>query len=700
MSIQNDNVHLDSESRTFGLIYEEKPEEFYLEGSEREPRIGDTILLGDGRKGNVEDIGGGYLSLKLEGGGSASLEDPVRIPKDAGYKIKRPSTTYPVLDLVDSVSRAKFKPPQILIQGENLHALKLLTFAYAGKIDCIYIDPPYNTGSTDWRYNNDYVNKNDAYRHSKWLSFMEHRLKVAKQLLNPENSVLICAIDEYEVHRLGLLLEQIFSEARIQMVSLAYGAPVAAKTLFSSYDEYLYYVMIGSAIPQKVPEKYFSLTAIANQKDELIKNINAAIKQCKGESSELVKAVKKAIKKSQTEDTQGSEDEPYRSLLRAGSNSSRDSEKNAFYPIFIKEGKIIGLGDPLLDPNLHPDNANIKIPDGAEAIWPIGEDGLEKTWEYIKPQLAKLLERHFVKVGPKGGIYYISEKGQQDLENGVYGDPTTMEFSPQDGHLVVPPRTRPDVQPPSTMWYSNLHFTNNNGQGLLKSLIGTAPEQKFETVKSLYAVEDAIRFFVADKPNALVLDFFAGSGTTGHAVMRLNKQDDGERVCISVTNNENGICDEVTFPRLKACINGRTPAGELISGKYKGRDPFPVAEGFKENLEYFKICYANKEDVELGRELPRILPLLWMTSGSKELLTDEEIEKCRKEPYMLFDSFGLLTDYRFASKFADCISSGMKLLAVSTFDDERYQWLASRFSGVCYQLPEAYLHSMEMNGGI
>ena len=109
--------------------------------------------------------------------------------------------------------------PHVVIKGENHHALEALRFTHAGKVDCIYIDPPYNTGARDWKYNNDYVDADDAYRHSKWLAFMERRLKLAKDLLNPDDSVLIVTIDEKEYHRLGLLLEQFFGDAVIQMVT-------------------------------------------------------------------------------------------------------------------------------------------------------------------------------------------------------------------------------------------------------------------------------------------------------------------------------------------------------------------------------------------------------------------------------------------------------------------------------------------------
>ena len=117
---------------------------------------------------------------------------------------------YPGLERLGSIDRGGDKPAHIVINAENHHALEALQFTHAGKVDCIYIDPPYNTGARDWKYDNNYVDAEDGYRHSKWLAFMERRLKLAKQLLNPDDSVLIVTIDEKEYLRLGLLLEQIF----------------------------------------------------------------------------------------------------------------------------------------------------------------------------------------------------------------------------------------------------------------------------------------------------------------------------------------------------------------------------------------------------------------------------------------------------------------------------------------------------------
>lgn len=154
---------------------------------------------------------------------------------------------YPYLKPLDSVCNAPDSDLwHTLIEADNYHALQLLEYLYAGKVDCIYIDPPYNTGAKDWKYNNDYVDGNDAYRHSKWLSFMERRLKLAKKLLNPADSVLIVTIDEKEYLHLGCLLEEMFPEANMQMItSVISRNGTSRENEFSRVEEYIFILRFG-----------------------------------------------------------------------------------------------------------------------------------------------------------------------------------------------------------------------------------------------------------------------------------------------------------------------------------------------------------------------------------------------------------------------------------------------------------------------
>lgn len=158
---------------------------------------------------------------------------------------------YPGLRSVGEIKRGGTKPSHVVINAENFHALETLLYTHEDKVDAIYIDPPYNSGARTWKYNNDYVDAVDQYRHSKWLSFMEKRLNLAKRLLNPQRSVLIVTIDENEVHRLALLLNQVFPTNRVQTVTTVInpkGASLGGD--FARVDEYIFFVYIGAAAVQ------------------------------------------------------------------------------------------------------------------------------------------------------------------------------------------------------------------------------------------------------------------------------------------------------------------------------------------------------------------------------------------------------------------------------------------------------------------
>lgn len=207
-----------AKQKKFGLVFEEHlPECTPL--YDVPVKVGATVAK---RTGKVNDI---YKVLSITDGVASCLHredaEVISVPVDELVCIAEfGEPIYPYLKPLDSVCNAPDSDLwHTLIEADNYHALQLLEYLYAGKVDCIYIDPPYNTGAKDWKYNNDYVDSSDTYRHSKWLSMMQKRLKLAKKLLNPKDSVLIVTIDEKEYLHLGCLLEEMFPEARIQMVS-------------------------------------------------------------------------------------------------------------------------------------------------------------------------------------------------------------------------------------------------------------------------------------------------------------------------------------------------------------------------------------------------------------------------------------------------------------------------------------------------
>lgn len=442
-------------------------------------------------------------------------------------------------------------PNHILIEGDNLHVLSTLCYTHEGKVDVIYIDPPYNSGATDWKYNNNYVDDNDAYRHSKWLSMMENRLLIAKKLLNPVNSVLIVTIDEKEYLHLGCLLEDLFPNTRIQMVSSVINTAGATRqNEFSRTDEYLFFVYIGECKPQPV----------LLDREWLI-----------GKSSNQGKIT-------------------WDSLKRAGGHNKRTHSPGCFYPIFVSQGgkSIVEVGEVLPQ---EVAKESIVPPLGSVAIWPMQNDGIEGCWQTSPDKLRVLIKKGFVKLGKFTGdntmaISYLKRGEQQKVESGFY----KVTGHREDGSIIVDDDIKDAPFLPGTQWNIPSHNAKQNGTILLNDIIG---KDRFTFPKSLYAVHDALRFFVLDKPNAIILDFFAGSGTTMHATMMLNKEYGGNRQCILVTNNESNICEEVTYVRNKRVIEGYTSLkGKVVEGLTNNQLHF-----FKSELIDRSVNHQNKRKI-------------------------------------------------------------------------------------------------------
>ena len=343
-----------------------------------------------------------------------------------------------------------------LIEGDNLQSLYLLEKTHFGKIDCIYIDPPYNTGAKTWKYNNDYVDKRDTYRHSKWLSMMSVRMSIAKKLLK-EDGVFICAIDENELATTLLLIEDVFGENyKSDCITVVHNPRGIQGDNFSYINEYAIFTY------------------------------------------------RKGLKAITTREL--SEEEIDWSPLRNwGDESERHDAANCFYPIYVKDGKIVGFGDDVTsDDSFHPN------------------------------------------------------KNEYDIEIGT------------------------DFTPYRTVWNDKKYDANEYGTQLIKSMI---PNCDFSFPKSIYTVYECLYAVTKDKPDAIILDYFAGSGTTGHATLMMNKLLGGNRHFILCTNNDvgekkekeykkkygeidsesdkwidwkekYGIASSVTYPRIKSTIEG------------------------------------------------------------------------------------------------------------------------------------------------
>ena len=285
---------------------------------------------------------------------------------------------YPGLMSTGKVERGGDRPFHTVINAENFHALQVLLYTHEGKVDAIYIDPPYNTGARDWKYNNDYVEAEDAYRHSKWLAFMERRLRTARPLLNPEGSVLIVAIDEREVHRLALLLEQVFEDAEIQMVTSVISAKgVVRPGKFSRVEEHLFVVAIGGV-----------------GASPWMRNMLDPIRGDKGATTGI----------------------EWLGLRRREPTSKRGARPNQFYPIFVdnRTNTIHSIGGAVAD---DVDRRSVASPDGTRAVWPLKPDGTEMLWGLTPEVLRRNWKNGFVRVSKEGDCP-VSPNGNHSGDSG------------------------------------------------------------------------------------------------------------------------------------------------------------------------------------------------------------------------------------------------------------------------------------------
>ena len=586
---------------------------------------------------------------------------------------------YPYLKPLDSVCNAPDSDLwHTLIEADNYHALQLLEYLYAGKVDCIYIDPPYNTGARDWKYNNDYVDGSDAYRHSKWLSFMQKRLKIAKKLLNPRDSVLIVTIDEKEYLHLGCLLEEMFPEASIQMVSSVINSKGIARDEFFRVNEYLFIVRFGECVATALPLP-----------DEWRGN----------------------IKTSTTKEVR------WGSLMRSGSGSSRSDSPGCFYPIFISADKkhFCGAGDVV---PIGVDRNTVVAPEGQIALFPIHDDGTEGRWQYSRDKFLDIQKRGFVRISTqtRSGVTlrYISEGWQNKVDNGQI----PVLGRAEDGSLILDDSEYVQEYIPCNQWWIPSHNATEFGSKLLQGIIG----KRFTFPKSLYAVHDVIRFFVAQKPNAIIIDFFAGSGTTLHAVNLLNAGDNGKRQCIMVTNNEVsvdeakdltekgiqpgddkwnelGIARYVTWPRTTCTIKGVDIKGKPLKGTYLGSEK-TMASGFATNAVFFKLGFLDRNAVALGRQFKEMLPTLWMKAGAIgpcPAITAEALPEMLVLPE---NKFAVLLDERYYLDFVVKLDEHpeIKTVYIVTDSDAGYRdMILGMEDKDTYQLYRDYLDNFRIN---
>lgn len=674
-----DEINKLSKQKKFGLVFEEHlPECTPL--YDIPIKVGSSVAKKDGKVSDMyivsvinDDIA--KCISKADGETEEIRLDNLVCVAEFGEPI------YPYLKPIDNVCNAPDSDLwHTLIEADNYHALQLLEYLYAGKVDCIYIDPPYNTGAKDWKYNNNYVDGKDAYRHSKWLSFMKRRLLLAKKLLNSEGSVLIVTIDEKEYLHLGCLLEELFSEAKTQMISSVINhAGAIRQGEFARTNEMIFFVMLGNASPGKIVN------------DE------------RGKSEGL----------------------HWDTLRRTDIASRRGSSKGGtaqFYPIYVddKTKRIVAVGKPLA----HTEPiTNIEQIDGCTAVLPIRKDGIEMNWGLTGDEVIARASKGYISVGKhlpnepqKYSISYLTSGKINDINSGK----VEIKGYEENGAVIgVYPDTR--EMPPTTQWDYKTHDAYRNGTVIVNSIF---KDRRFTFPKSIYAVEDCIRLFVSEKKSALIMDFFAGSGTTLHAVNLLNAEDGGRRRCIMVTNNEVseaeakalskqgykpgddeweklGIARYVTWPRTVCSIEGHDVNGKPLKGSYIESD-IPMADGFKSNAAYFKLGFLDKTSVALGRQFRQMIPTLWMKAGAHGPCPDLQDGSVPQMMICRENRFAVLNDETAYSAFVNSVNaiSEIETVYIVTDSNAGYrEMIAGLKAENTYQLYRDYLDNFRINVG-
>lgn len=434
-----------------------------------------------------------------------------------------------------------------LLEGDNLHSLRLLEKTHKGRIDVIYIDPPYNTKNKDFVYDDKKIDATDGFQHSKWLSFMTTRLRIAERLLKP-NGVLAISIGFHEVNNLMLICEEIFSPRQVVCVTVQTSSGNAVANGFTVVQEYVVFVTPSDFEPFEI----------------------------EGDKKENAN--------------------PYHGMNLSGFNQTQ--RPNQAYPIFIdNKGLVVGCGKSLqqrIDEGIYiGEKADFvydytEAPDGCTAVWPITQSGDPCVWRLIPENFMQNWYKGYIKIVPnkrgknKYTVQYLSGGIIEQIEDGSLetrqADPTIPSLD------VIGFKTA--ASGISTIW-TDTKFLTAAGSRDIKRIFNK--KVAFSFPKPVALIKD-ILMRVSGK-NDIVLDFFAGSGTTAQAVLELNQDDEGHRSFILCTNNESNICSDITYPRVKTVIRGKRNDGSVYS------------DGLPANLKYYHTAFVPKDDENLSDAL-------------------------------------------------------------------------------------------------
>lgn len=640
--------------RQFGLNFERHtPESVALTG--RPISVGDKVRFLPERGQTVAESDATWIVTKLSGRrGSkvAHLLDPVtrdeasRAVADLVFVADFRDPIYPGLVSVgEPIRRGGDKPVHTIINGENFHVLEALEFTSQGAVDCIYIDPPYNTGTSDWIYNDKHVDPSDSYIHSKWLAFMERRLDLAKRLLKP-TGVIIVAIGDDEHHRLRMLMDQVFGEVNfISNVVWQGGRKNDSRFVSNGADYMLIYARDERCLAE----------AGVRWREEKV-GLSTALDK----AAEIWTASEGDVERANRD---------WKGWLKSQKKAGAITDAVARYDMFDP-----ATGRPI---NTYQD-----------ITWPGGGGG---TYEVLHPSTGKP-----VKTPSRGWLYKDPARMEREIAEGRvwFGQdettiPRKLTFLDEMSNQVALSVFEKDRKAANTYFrkiLGDLRFPNpKDYEVLMRWLALVAPR------------------------DALILDFFGGSGSTTDAVMRLNVQDGGTRQAILVTNNELGAADARKM--RKAGLRPGDPEWEAkgvfqhvcrprITTVATGvrEDGSTYSEGLETNVEFFELTYENPVLVELDMAFERIAPLLWMRAGSQGRIITE-----RTETFDVAETYGVLFSVDSAKQFLSALAGaeGVRIAYIVTDDPTQFQAISGQLpDGVeSVRLYESYLRTFELNNG-
>ncbi len=593
---------------------------------------------------------------------------------------------FPMLQPIDRIENAPDSSLwHTLIEADNYHALQLLEYLYAGKVDCVYIDPPYNTGTDEWKYNDAFVDASDKWAHSKWLNMMSKRLSLVKNLLT-EKGVVVISIGYQEIHHLMMICKEIFNSHQVTAVTIktSGGKPSGG---FNFQHEHLVFVTPSSFKPH--PMSF----------------------------------------------TGGKHSSPFHGMNLA--TFTQAQRPNQTYPIFVDEktGEIHSCGLSLeerIKQGLYKGELEDfqfsfdEAPEGCVAIWPITSKGQPCVWRLISESFIEDAKKGLIRVLPskhkkspnRYTIQFLSDGIKKKLSQGKID---ILGYEDVNNTVIIG-EYKSDGSKIPTMWTEKEFYTSKGTAQIQNIFVG----KSFPYPKPVDLIADIIRACTED--DSLILDIFAGSGTTLNAVNLVNSEDGGTRRCLLVTNNElskkeeaqlrkqgilpgdaewerHGICKSITWPRTVFTIRGTRDDGTPLDGSYGLDDddqPMLYSDGFAANAEYFKLGFLDRNRVSLGMQFREILPLLWLKTGAigrrPELPEGEELPEMMILPE---NGFAILLEEECFSSFAKEMraTEGIHAVYFVTDSEDAFREMSTSI-GIddTYQLYREYIDNFVIGG--